>query len=180
MNNVMEVITGRRSIRRYTRDEVPEQALRDIVEAVRWAPSWANTQCWEIIVVSDQLIKEQLQAVLSPKNPAGPAMASAPLVVAVCGKNRTSGFYKGEAVTRFGDWKLYDLGLATQNILLAAASHGLGTVVVGAFDHAEAGRILGLPEDVEVVTLVPLGYPDHEPGAPKRKPPEDFVHQNQY
>lgn len=180
MNNVMEVITGRRSIRRYTREEVPEQVLQDILEAVRWAPSWANTQCWEIIVVRDQQVKEQLRVVLSPKNPAGPAMVSAPLVMAVCGKNRISGFYKGDAVTRFGDWKLYDLGLATQNILLAAASHGLGTVVAGAFDHHKAGRILGLPEEVEVVTLVPLGYPDHEPGPPKRRPLEEFVHQNQY
>jgi len=180
MNKVMEVVTRRRSIRRYTRDEVPAQALDDILAAVRWAPSWANTQCWEMIVVSDQQVKEKLQAVLSSKNPAGPAMVNVPLVLAVCGKSRTSGFYKSEPVTKYGDWKLYDLGLATQNILLAAASHGLGTVVVGAFDHDEAGRILGLPEDVEVVTLIPLGYPDHEPGPPKRRPLEDFVRQNQF
>ena len=176
----MEVILGRRSIRRYNRQEVSEQAMQDILEAARWAPSWANTQCWEIVVVSDQQVKEQLQVVLSPKNPAGQAMVNAPVVMAVCGKSRTSGFYKSDALTKFGDWKLYDLGLATQNILLAAASYGLGTVVVGAFDHEEAGRILCLPEDVEVVTLLPLGYPDHKPGPPKRKPLEDFVHYNQY
>jgi nitroreductase len=180
MNKVMEIITGRRSIRRYTSDEVPEQVLQDILAAMRWSPSWANTQCWEIVVVRDQQVKEQLQAVLSPKNPAGPAVVNAPFVLAVCGKSGTSGFYKGDAITKFGDWKLYDLGLATQNMLLAAASHGLGSVVVGAFDHDEAGRILGLPEDVEVVTLIPLGYPDHEPGPPKRKPLKNFVHQNQY
>ena len=100
--------------------------------------------------------------------------------MAVCGKNQASGFYKGEAITKHDDWKLYDLGLATQNILLAAASHGLGTVVVGAFDHDEAGMILELPEDVEIVTLIPVGYPDHEPGPPKRKLLKDFVHQNQF
>ncbi|MCL7486876.1 MAG: nitroreductase family protein [Desulfobulbaceae bacterium] len=180
MDTVMEVITGRRSIRRYTSEDVPPQVLEDIFAAVRWAPSWANTQCWEIVVVSDQQIKEQLQGVLSPKNPACLAMINAPLVLAVCGKNKVSGFYKGEAVTRHGDWKLYDLGLATQNILLAAASHGLGTVVVGAFDHEKAAGILALPEDVEVVTLVPLGYPDHAPGPPGRKALAEFVHRNQY
>jgi nitroreductase len=180
MNSVMEVIAGRRSIRRYTLQPVPEDMLRDVLAAAQWAPSWANTQCWEIVVIRDRRVKEELQAVLSPKNPAGPAMVSAPVVLAVCGKNKLSGFYKGRGVTRFGDWKLYDLGLATQNMLLAAASHNLGTVVVGAFDHERAGTILGLPDDVEVVTLIPLGFPDHRPGAPRRKPLEDFVHQDRY
>ncbi len=180
MNKVMEVVTSRRSIRRYTPEAVPDSALQDILTSVRWSPTWANSQCWEIIVVRDQKVKEQLQAVLSPKNPASLAMSNAPIVLAVCGKNRISGFYKDEAITKFGDWKLYDLGLATQSILLAAASHGLGSVVVGAFDHNEADRILGLPDDVETVTLIPLGYPDHEPGPPKRRSLEDFVHMDRY
>ena len=176
----MEIITSRRSIRRYHQDDVPEPVLQDILEAVRWSPSWANTQCWEIVVVRDGKVKEQLQAVLSQKNPASLAIVNTPVVLAICGKSNVSGFYKGESITKFGDWKLYDLGLATQNVLLAAASHGLGTVVVGAFDHDEASKILGLPENVEVITLIPLGYPDHEPGPPQRKTLEDFVHQNQF
>ena len=181
MNNaIMEIITSRRSIRRYRQDEIPESVLQDILEAVRWSPSWANTQCWEIVVVRDRKVKEQLQAVLSPKNPASLALENAPVTLAVCGAAHVSGFYKGEAITKFGDWKLYDLGLATQNILLAAASYGLGTVVVGAFDHDEASKILGLPDNLEVVTLIPLGFPDHEPGPPQRKSQDDFVHQNQY
>lgn len=180
MNRVMEVITGRRSIRRYLPRPVPEEILRDVLSAARWAPSWANSQCWEIVVVRDRGIKEELQTVLSPRNPARPAMVDAPLVLAVCGKNKLSGYYKGMAVTRFDDWKLYDLGLATQNMLLAAASHNLGTVVVGAFDHDRAGAILNLPEEVEVVTLIPLGFPDHQPGPPKRRPLGDFVHQDHY
>lgn len=180
MNKVMETIKDRRSIRRYSGKELPEEVMQDILEAVQWSPSWANTQCWEIVVVHDKQIQQKLQAVLSPKNPAGPAMVSAPVVLAVCGKNRSSGYYKGEAITKYGDWKLYDLGLATQNILLAAKSHGLGTVVVGAFDHDKAASALGLPEDVDVVTLIPLGYPDHEPGPPKRKELKDFVHQDRF
>lgn len=179
-DQVMDVILNRRSIRRYLDKEVPEEILGKILEAFRWAPSWANTQCWEVVVVQDRQIKERLQAVLSPKNPAGPAMVKAPLVLCVCGRQESSGYYKGEAVTRLGDWMLYDLGLATQNLLLAAAAQGLGTVVAGAFDHAAADEILGLPEGVQVVTLIPLGYPDHEPGPPKRKIVRDFVHQDRY
>jgi len=180
MNGIMQLITGRRSIRRYTSRDVPEEMLHDVLAAAQWAPSWANTQCWEIVVVRDPGIKEQLQGVLSPRNPAGPAFAAAPVVLAVCGKNKVSGYYKGRRVTALGDWKLYDLGLATQNMLLAAASHKLGTVVVGAFDHRRAGEILGVPDGVEVVTLIPLGFPDQSPGAPRRKELADFVHQDRY
>ena len=176
----MEIITSRRSVRRYTEKPVPEEVLQEILHAVQWAPSWANTQCWEIVVVSDQEVKEKLQGVLSPKNPATLAMVSAPIVLAVCGQQKKSGFYKGASTTKYGDWMLHDIGLATQNILLAAASHNLGTVVVGAFDHERAGDILNLPEDVEVVTLVPLGYPDHQPGPPQRRPVDDFVHYNTF
>lgn len=180
MRSIMEVITGRRSIRRYTGQPVPEEMLRDVLSAARWAPSWGNTQCWEIIVVRDPRVREELQTVLSSKNPARPAVVAAPLLLAVCGKNRLSGFYRGSAVTRLGDWKLYDLGLATQNILLAAAAHNLGTVVIDAFDHDRAGLILGMPPGVEVVTLIPLGFPDHGPAAPERRPLEDFVHHDRY
>ena len=180
MNKIMETITARRSIRRYTQDPVPEEALRDILQAAQWAPSWANAQCWEIVVVNDPEIKEKLQGILSPKNPAGPAMVNAPIVLAVCGRQKKSGFYKDAATTKFGDWMLHDLGLATQNMLLAAASHQLGTVVAGAFDHDRAGEILNLPEDVEVVTLIPLGYPDHKPGPPQRRAVEEFVHYNTF
>ena len=180
MNTVMETITSRRSIRRFRQDTVPEEALSDILQAVYWAPSWANTQCWEIVVVRDLTVKEKLQAVLFPKNPASLAMVSAPVVLVVCGQENRSGFYNGESITRFGDWMLYDLGLATQNILLAAASHQLGTVVVGAFDHEQAGTILTLPEGVSAVTLIPVGYPDHEPGPPRRRSLDDFVHYNTF
>lgn len=180
MQTVQEAIISRRSIRRYRKDTVSEETLGNVLEAVQWAPSWANTQCWEIVVIRDSAVKQKLQSVLSPKNPASLAMVTAPVVLAVCGREKTSGFYKGEAVTRFGDWLLFDLGLATQNILLSAAAQGLGTVVVGAFDHDRAGSILELPEGVCVATLVPLGYPDHAPGPPRRKAVDEFTHSDSF
>ena len=82
--------------------------------------------------------------------------------------------------TKFEDWFMYDLGLVTQNICLAAHGQGLGTVIVGSFDHNRAKEILGVPDSHEVVVLVPLGYPDHQPPATKRKPMEDFVHYEKF
>lgn len=180
MNEIMQAITNRRSIRRFTAEPVPDEALADILRAVQWSPSWANTQCWEIIIVRDRDTKQQLQGILSPRNPAAIAVVSAPLVLVICGRVKKSGYYRGTPTTVFGDWMLYDLGLATQNILLAAVSHNLGTVVVGAFDHVMAGSILKLPEEVRAVTLIPVGRPDQDPGPPGRRAIEDFAHHTTY
>src|SRR4030065_1036931 len=96
-------------------------------------------------------------------------MAGGPLVVVLCGKKGVSGFKKGEAATVKGDWLMFDTGIAMKSLCLAAHALGLGTVVVGLFDHKKAEEILGLPQNVEVVAMTPLGYPAAQGGIPKRK-----------
>jgi len=173
--DLMEAIKGRRSIRKYKPDPVPEGAFRTLVEAVRWAPSWANTQCWELIVVKDPKIKSELAGALPKTNSALSPMTEAPLVIVLCGKKGVSGFKKGEAVTVKGDWLMFDTGIAMQILCLTAHSLGLGTVIVGMFDHKKVEEILGIAQSVEVVAMTPLGYPATEGIAPKRKEPSEFV-----
>ena len=178
---VLEAIRTRRSVRKYAPDPVPDELLRQVLEAARWAPSWANTQCWEVVVVRDPERKKALSELLVPeRNPAKNAVATAPVVLAVCGRKGVSGFYKGQPVTEKGDWLMFDVALAVQNICLAAHALGLGTVIVGALDHAKASELLGLPEDMELVVLIPLGKPAHEPKAPPRKELSEFVHLERY
>ena len=176
MTDLMDAIKGRRSIRKYQDKEIPEDILMQILESIRWSPSWANTQCWEVIVIRDAVVKERLQDCLGPKNPATKAMIQAPIILGICGKLKVSGFYKDKADTKFGDWVMFDLGLATQNMCLTAYSLGLGTVIVGKFDHDKAKEVLGVGPDFELVALLPLGYPAKEASAPKRRDVEEFVH----
>ncbi len=178
--DLMEAIKGRRSIRKYKPDPVSEEMLQKIMEAVRWAPSWANTQCWEVIIVKDPNIKSSLANTLTKTNPSLSSMTEAPIVLVLCGKKGVSGFKKGEAATVKGDWLMFDTGIAMQNICLTACSLGLGTVVVGLFDHKKAEGILGLPENVEVVAMTPLGYPATEGSVPKRKEPSEFIFYEKY
>ncbi len=181
MADMMDAIKGRRSIRKYEDKPVSPEDLSQVLEAVRWAPSWANCQCWEVVVVSDKTIKEKLQGTLPPKgNPAFKAMVQASIVLALCAKKGVSGFYKDVSTTKFGDWLMYDLGLATQNLCLAAHDLGLGTVIIGAFDHEKAGRAINLPEGYEVVTMIPMGYPAKIGSAPKRRSVDEFVHDNAF
>jgi len=166
-----------RSIRMYKDRPVPAEILEQVLEAVRWAPSWANTQCWEVVVVQDPQVKNELQATMPPKgNPAFKAVGQAPVVLALCAKTQSSGFYKEIELTRFGDWLMYDLGIANQNLCLMAHSLGLGTVIVGVVDHDKAREVLQLPQGYELVTLIPLGYPAKIGSAPKRREVSDFVH----
>ena len=178
--DLMEAIKGRRSIRKYKPDPVPESTLQKTMEAVRWSPSWANTQCWEVIAVRDPKIKSELATALSKGNPALSSMTEAPLVIVLCGKKGVSGFKKGEATTVKGDWLMFDTGLAMQTLCLTAHSLGLGTVIIGLFDHKKVEEILGVSPNAEVVAMTPLGYPAAEGIAPKRKEISEFVFNEKY
>ena len=180
MVDLLEIIQGRRSVRNYQDQAVPDDVLNKILEALRWSPSWANSQCWEVIVVKDQETKQKLQTALPPTNPASRAMVEAPVILVLCGQLQKAGFYKGLVTTKFGDWFLFDLGIATQTLCLTAHSLGLGTVVAGLFDHNKAKEVLGVPEGYELVTMIPLGYPAKTPAAPKRREIVEFVHQGRF
>jgi nitroreductase len=180
MSQVLEAIKDRRSIRKFTEQDLSQEQLDALLEAVRWAPSWANTQCWELVVVRDQGVKEALQATFAKGNPATKAVVVAPVVFVLCAKLGEAGYYKGEASTKFGDWYMFDLGLASQNLHLAAHALGLATVPVGLFDHDAAAKAVGLPEGHELVAIYPVGHPDQEPKPPKRKEVSEFVHQDRW
>jgi nitroreductase len=180
MTELVSIIKERRSVRNYENRTISDEILNKVLESVQWAPSWANTQCWDVVVVTDQSIKEKLQETISPKNPATKAITSAPVVLAICGKLKTTGFYKDQVVTKFGDWFMFDLGLATQNLCLTAHHIGLGTVIVGLFDHDKAKAILNIPDGYELVVLIPMGYPAKVSNPPKRKEISEFVHNNTF
>ncbi len=181
MQDFMNIVRGRRSVRKYEAREVPAEAVATVLESVRWAQSWANTQCWEIVVVKDPAVKQQLQATLPPKgNPAVGAMVQAPVVLALCGKLKNSGYYKDQVTTKLGDWFMFDLGIACQNICLTAHALGLGTVVVGLFDHDKAKSVLNVPEAYELVAMIPLGYPAKISSAPNRREIAEFTHADRF
>jgi nitroreductase len=176
-----EAIRGRRSVRRYKPDPVSDEALNEVLEAARWAPSWANTQCWRFVVVRDQGTKEKLASTVKPAtNKAAAAIREAPVAIVACAELGRSGFYKGEAATDKGDWYMFDTALAMQNLTLAAHAMGLGTVHVGLFEAKEAARVLGLPDGAVVVEMTPLGYPAETPAPTPRKELADIVFKDKY
>lgn len=178
--NVLETIMKRRSVRRYKKTPIPEECLLKLLNSARWAPSWANTQCWEFVIVKDNNTKILLQNTLSKWNPARNAIIEAPVIIVACGKKGLSGYIKGKEVTDKGDWYMFDVAIAIEHIVLTACELGLGTVHIGAFNSEEVKKILKIPEEVEVVELIPVGYPKETPTPPKRKEIKEFVHYEKY
>ena len=72
-------------------------------------------------------------------------------------------------------WQMFDAGVATQTFCLAAYEKGLGSVIMGIFDEAKAASLLDIPEERELAALIPVGYPDEAPVAPRRKAVEDLL-----
>jgi nitroreductase len=175
-----EVIQKRQSMRIYKTDPIPADVLNRILEAFRASPSWANTQAWELILVTDEQIKKQLQQTVSEHNPAHAAIGDAPVIVCAVGINGRSGFYQGKMSTDKGDWVMFDMGIAAEHLTLSAAAENLGTVHVGAFDYKTAAKILEIPQDRTLIELIPMGYPAYIPKRVPRKPLEEFVFKNKY
>lgn len=184
---VLEAIKTRRSIRKYKSTPIDDKTVELVLEAARWAPSWANSQCWRFIVVQDSNIKDKLAdaviAVSDKPNRAAEAIRSAPVVIVACAELGKSGYYAREPkepVTDKDDWFMFDVALAMQNLVLAAHSLGLGTVHVGAFDAKKAASILQVPAGLCVVSITPLGYPDQEPSLRPRRELSEIVFYDKY
>jgi nitroreductase len=177
---LFEAINTRRSVRKFQDRSVEPEKLEQVLEAARMAPSWANLQCWRFVVVTDAGAKKTLSelsfvesffAPLGYKfNPAQKALAEAPVVIVACADPEKSGSIWDQR------YYLADLGVAAQNLMLAAHALGLGSVFVGVFDEDRVKALLGIPSNIRVVGLFPLGYPEGEKkGGPPRKPLAEIV-----
>lgn len=172
-----ECIKGRRSIRKFKETPVDHALLEEIIETASYAPSWKHTQIARYIAVKGAL-KDQIASECTAAYPNnGAIMASAPLLIAVTYIKGRSGFERdGSYSTPKGDsWQMFDAGIAAQTFCLAAYEKGLGSVIMGIFDEAKAASLLAVPENQELAALIPVGFPDEEPAAPRRKPVEDLL-----
>jgi nitroreductase len=167
-------------VRKYQDKRVGDADIDALLEAARWAPSWANTQCWRLVVVRNSARKSELADTLAPGNPATEAVRTAPVVLVACAQRGLAGFKGGAAVTDKGDWFMFDVALAIHNVTLAAHALGLGTVHVGLFNAQRVAQILEVPEAVAVVEILPVGYPEGTPKLTSRMPVAEFVFHERY
>lgn len=157
--DVLTAIKTRRSIRQFKDEPVPEDRLQAVLEAARQAPSAGNRQNWKFVVVRDKATREKLADAANGQAFVG----RAPVVIVCCAPDPSL------------KWHMVDVAIAIDHMVLSAHALGLGTCWVGAFNEAKVKEVLGIPDEVRIVQILPLGVPAAA-GMPKpRKSMEQIV-----
>lgn len=171
MNDFIDTIYKRRSIRKFTEKTISKEMLEELLKVGMSAPTAMNAQPWEFVVVTDPVILQKFRNALMF------AKQNYTAVICVCGSKRVQ---KNRTGDRF--W-VQDCSAATENILLAATSLGLGSVWIGVHPIIpmvmQVKAILNLPEDVTPLNLIGLGYPAEEKD-PRSQYDENRVHWQTY
>jgi nitroreductase len=169
--SLLNLLKTRRSIRRYRPDLVPDEMVEQLLEAGRWAPSASNRQPWEFIVVRDEAIRQQVAEHAAFYFIRWAQVGEAPLLIVLCGNARNR-FYR--------QFLHEDVGLAGSQIMLQAKALGLGTCWIGAMDRKAIASILKLPDHLEIVGLLTVGFPAEDPPPTSRKPLSEIAHYDVY
>ncbi len=146
--NLIELIKSRRTIRKFKQKDVPVDLLRELVDCARLAPSAANSQALEYIIIKNSDIIKQ---VYKNTNWAG-ARDIPPVYIAV--------LINAQRVSKWG--VIRDVGAAVENILLAGYANNLGACWIAAADMDKIKKVLNLDEKYTVDSLIAIGYPDEK------------------
>lgn len=169
-----EVIRTRRSIRRYRKQDIPDTVLTRILEAVRVAPSGNNKQPWHFIVVRDCDKKEKIAQACYEQS----FVSQAAAVIVCCGQK-----YPNPYQPHADSCYLIDVAIAVDHLILAARNEGVGSCWVGAFHPEPIRKLLHIPESMQIIMVVPLGYPEEEQAfndRTYRKPLAEIVSYDSY
>ena len=200
MDNIMDSIKKRRSIKKYSPRKVKSVILREVLEASGWAPSAHNAQPWRFIVLTEQSAKQALAEAMADAWTADMAkdgvtveaqkheasierFTHAPALIVACLTMEDMKVYSDERRQRSErDLAMQSLGAAIQNMLLAAHAEGLGACWFSApsFCKETVRKVLKIPEVVEPQALIALGYAAEKPQVPQRKPLENYAYRGSW
>lgn len=177
-----DVVKLRRSVRKFSEQEVENEKTKQILECARLAPSWANKQCWSFVVVKD---KGKIELLSKAAGAVNKWLKKAPIIIVACGAPGSSGTSNGI------EYFTVDVAIAMEHLILAAANLGLGSCWIGAFYENQIKEILGIPNNIKVVAMTPIGYPAKKGGiqesitrvilqSKKRKLLNEIVHYDQW
>lgn len=203
----LKLVQQRRSIRAFTADPVSDESVDQVIEAARWAPSGTNSQPWEFVVVRDQEMKdriagfvkalmylaheveltrpEDLQWPSAARPVSDPGWKDAPVLIVVCGDQRTKKSYPLFAqLTRRDSIFASSLASAFLYMTLAATSLGLGSHWASATSHPLAMPLikeaLGIPDDFFIYDTMALGHPAAQPKPRIVRALADMTHYERY
>ena len=163
--NFNELINKRYSVRAYQSDKVEDEKLQQVLNAARLAPTAANRQPIQFIVIHTAGREAELNRIYQRE-----WFSKAPIVICACAV-----FSQAWSRMDNKNYSEVDVTIAMDHLVLAATDLGLGTCWIAAFDPAAAREVLGLPNGVEPIAFTPLGYPADQPKPKKRKALSELV-----
>ncbi|MEL7567547.1 MAG: nitroreductase family protein [Dehalobacterium sp.] len=167
-DQLMAVIKGRRSIRRFTNKTINQETINQLIEAGCWAPSGGNAQAWVFIVHND---RENMKKYLR----FAPGLSEVPGgMIFICSDKERA--YQKSGILGRDIMASMDASMAGENIMLAVHAMGLGSCVLKGFDHDAVKLLMNLPEHINPEMLIILGEPKSQPKAPARRPLSDVIH----
>ena len=161
----LEVIKKRRSIRAFENRKVEDDKLMDVLSAGRAAPTSYNNQEFKIVAVRDKIRIGQLFHACNEQD----FVKEAPVVLVCCGTNPEQEMMCGQPSYTI------DVSVVATHMMLRATDLGLGTCWLGSFNEKKIKQILDIPDNIRVVTVLPLGYPRFQLAEKSRKPLEELV-----
>ncbi|MEM3399740.1 MAG: nitroreductase family protein [Candidatus Micrarchaeia archaeon] len=156
MADIYDLICSRRSIRKFLQKPIPYDVLERCVNAARLAPSAANLQPLEFIIIDDAEIRKLVFTTLrwagyiKPHGNPKPNEEPTAYIVVLSNKKHAS------------EWTKYDVGLATENIIIAALAQGVASCIIGSIEKERLHEILKIPLTHDIELVVALGYPAHK------------------
>jgi nitroreductase len=168
---LLALLRGRRSIRRYRTDPVPDEMIRQLLEAGRWAPSTNNLQPWCFVVVQDPVVRREIARFTVYSSEPRVRLTESPVLIVLCGVERDRIYH---------EFLNGDVAMAALQMMLQAETLGLGTCWVGGLNRTAIAGLLRIPDPFELVCLLTVGFPAEEPPAPSRRPLEEIVHHELY
>ncbi|MEE9525287.1 MAG: nitroreductase family protein [Candidatus Woesearchaeota archaeon] len=172
--DVKQAIEERRSIRKYQDKEVPEEFIKEMLEAARLAPSGNNAQPWLYKVIKDSQQKEKLRENEIFKQE---FVYEAPVIIVCCANPEA--YPKAKFEEGFDDSyesrAARDLTIATDHLVLRATELGLGTCWVGWMEKNKIKDVLNIPKDYVVPYVITVGYAAQEPKPLKRKSIDEII-----
>lgn len=165
----LDIIKSRRSIRKYKENNIPDDIIKELIDAARHAPSSKDSQPWGFIVIRNHETKRELAKLKNEENEE--TLLKAPVIIAVCVNTEKSS----------SRW-VEDGACVAMNILLAAHSLGLGAVYITGYSKTTPGltpklqNVLGLPKHIIPVCLIPVGYSNEIPKTKKFREINELIH----
>ena len=169
--NVKDAINQRKSIRKYLNKQIPEEIIKDLLDAARKAPSAKNTQSHKYFIVKDQDVINKLK---KDKAFEQSFVYDAPLIIVCCANPRQYPEIK-KADSSPENYALIDLSIAASFLVLRATELGLGSVFVAWIYADKVRKILGIPEEYIIPFVLPIGYPAEDPDPRSRKDLDKIV-----